>query len=114
MEIEYQLKTIKALDTLPIGVWYPFKSKNHVAEELMEVVKLRIDLSGDYIISNDYTHFKRTELPEKEPITEIKAFIEWKPNSYELNEYERNLQPVPTRSLTKEQEKAYQARRTDK
>lgn len=65
MDNEYSLKVLKSLDTLPIGTWYPFESKKHNSKDLMEVIKIRIDLSGDYLISNDYTHFKRIKLPEK-------------------------------------------------
>lgn len=115
MDDTYAIKVLRSLDTLPIDQWYPFKSNNHTADKLLEVIKLRIDLSGDYLISNDYTHFKRIELPLKvSKSTEMTYEIGWKDNSYELNEYERNLQPVPPRKLTREQEKGYQARRTDK
>jgi len=115
MDETYAIKVLRSLDTLPIDQWYPFKSNNHAADKLMEVIKLRIDLSGDYLISNDYTHFKRIELPEKVPKSvEMTYKIEWKPNSYELNEFERNLPDFAPKKLTKEQDKAYQARRTDK
>lgn len=50
---------------LPVGTWYPFESKNHNKDDLLEVVKLRIDLSGDFIISNDYKYFKRVKLLDR-------------------------------------------------
>lgn len=115
MTYEYQLKTLKNLDKLPVNTWYPFESKNHVAEELLEVVKLRIQLSGDYVISNDYKLFKRIEIPPpKEQIPRgIEIKLEWHPNSYELNEKERNLPDPVFRNLTKKEKEHYQSRRTD-
>lgn len=78
MELEYGLLTLKKLDTLPVGTWYPFESKNHNKDDLLEVVKLRIDLCKDFIISNDYKYFKRIIMRERGDMTgEITFKIEY-------------------------------------
>lgn len=66
MEYEYGLKTIKALDKCELNKWYAFSQAKDKQEELLEVVKLRIDLSCDFKISNDYKCFKRIEVPAKQ------------------------------------------------
>jgi len=97
MDELYELKTLKNLETLPIGTWYPFESKNHEKEKLLEVVKLRIRLCNDFLISNDYTHFKRIEsvIEKLKDLSNsnITYTIEWREDTGELTEKERNLEP---------------------
>lgn len=97
MDELYELNTLKNLETLPIGTWYPFESKNHVKEKLLEVVKLRIRLCNDFLISNDYTHFKRIENAYSElkspDSREITHSIQWREDTGQQTEKELNLEP---------------------
>lgn len=95
MDYTYGLSTLQKLGTLPIGTWYPFDSKNHIKEELLELVKLRIDLSGDFKISEDYKYFKRIDRPSAKqeiPNTdEITYKLEWREDTGQVTEKELNL-----------------------
>lgn len=89
MEYEYGLKTIKALDKCELNKWYAFTQAKEKKDELLEVVKLRIDLSGDFMISNDYKCFKRIERTppkeqKKEYTGEITYTIEFKDHLVQL------------------------------
>lgn len=57
---EYDLMVFKGLDNIPIdGKWLPFDKIKGYEETLLELVKIRIDVSRDFIISNDYKKFKK-------------------------------------------------------
>lgn len=108
MELEYGLKTIKALDKCELNKWYAFTQAKERKEDLLEVVKLRIDLSGDFRISNDYKCFKRIESPPPKEQNlnytgEITYLIEYHPDKGELNEKERNLPDPKFKSYTKKE-----------
>lgn len=109
MDYLYQLRTLKNLDTLPTGTWYPFDSKNHIADELLDIVKLRIDLSGDFIISDDYKYFKRVErLPPKEQKKEYSGEITYK------IEYLNHLVQLPFDHLPEPKFKSYSKKEWDR
>lgn len=92
MDLEYGLKTLKNLDKAVLDKWYPFSKANERENDLLEVVKLRIELSGDFIISGDYKYFKKIKQFNRELYnSEIKVKIEWREDTGEMNEVERNL-----------------------
>lgn len=96
MKLDYILKTLKNLNIINLdGKWYPFESKNHNSKDLLEVVKLRIDLSGDFIISNDYKYFRRINKINTEPYNnEINHFIEWRNQDDIVFDYSHLPEPV--------------------
>lgn len=122
MDYEYGLKTLKQLDTLPIGKWYPFESSRHNMEDLKEIVELRISLSNDFIISSDGKLFKRIECPLKMPKIESEFILpETDDITYKIEfrdqdtvEFDYSHLPDPVfRNISKKEREQYQARRTD-
>lgn len=94
--------------------WYPFEGEKHDSEKLMSIVKLRIELYGDFIISNNYKTFKKV-IPDKEIIKEmsrdITYSIQFKNHLVQLD-YSHLPDPV-FKNITKKEREQYQARRTD-
>lgn len=113
MDELYELATIKKLDMLNLGTWYPLESKGHDPKRLLETVKLRIQLSGDFTISNDYKYFKRiVPQVERESGREITFSFEWR----DINEVKFDYSHLPEPKLktwTKKEREHLQGRRTD-
>lgn len=107
MDLEYGLKTLKNLDKAVLEKWYPFSKAKERQDELLEIVKLRKELSGDFIISDDHKYFKRIEMPTerlKIPNTgEITYSIQWREDTGELTEKEKNLPDPEWKSYSKAQ-----------
>lgn len=96
---------------IPDYRWYRIEDDREDRDKFISAIKKRIDIFNDYEFNRDYTKFRRVDTS---PIPHGMTYtIEWHPNSYELNEKERNLPDPVFRNLTKKEKEHYQSRRTD-
>lgn len=67
------------LDTLPMQKWYDIDPNRSDYSDFKEMIKLRIDLKGDFTFSDDYKRFKRipTFYDEVSEIAEVFEPIDW-------------------------------------
>ena len=92
------------LDTLPFNdQWLNIRSDRIDLDRFVEVIKKRIDRRGDFLFNEDYTQFKRVKPFEKPRINQITYSIEWREDTGELNEKERNLPDSELKYYTSKQ-----------
>lgn len=112
---EYERNMFYNLEhNIPDYRWWVIESDRKDKHEFIDMIKKRIDIYNDFEFNGDYTKFRKMEPWDPNPSRQMTYRIDWLPDKMELNDYEKNLQPVTPKKLTREQDKAYQARRTDK
>ncbi len=101
---KYEQDMFINLDTLPFNdQWLNIRKDRIDLDRFVEVIKKRIQRKNDFVFNEDYTQFKRVKPFEIARSNQITYSIEWREDTGELNEKERNLPDPKWKRYTKKE-----------